>query len=68
MSERGITEFLNDILEAIKRIQDYTFGMDYLAFLDDLKTRGTGAGACKSANSGKKGNTKKWICAESSNN
>lgn len=39
MSERGITETLSDILEAIKRIQDYISDMDYQAFLRDLKTR-----------------------------
>lgn len=39
MSERGITEHLSDILEAIKRIQDYISGMDYQTFLKDLKTR-----------------------------
>lgn len=39
MSERGITETLSDILEAIRRIQDYISDMDYHAFLRDLKTR-----------------------------
>jgi uncharacterized protein with HEPN domain len=39
MSERGITEYLSDILEAIKRIQDYISGMDYQTLLKDLKTR-----------------------------
>lgn len=39
MSERGTKEFLSDVLEAIKRIQDYTSGMDYQSFLADLKTR-----------------------------
>jgi len=39
MSERGITESLADIIEAIKRIRDYTGDMDYYSFLDDLKTR-----------------------------
>ena len=39
MSERGDTEFLKDIEEAIKRIIDYTYGMEYDDFLDDLKTQ-----------------------------
>jgi len=39
MSERGIAESLSDILEAIKRIQDYISGMNYQTFLNDLKTR-----------------------------
>ena len=39
MSERGNVEFLSDALEAIKRINDYISGMDYKAFLEDLKTR-----------------------------
>ena len=39
MSERGIAESLSDILEAIKRAQDYISGMDYQTFLKDLKTR-----------------------------
>lgn len=39
MSERGLFEYLSDILEAVNRIQDYTIGMDYDVFLDDLKTR-----------------------------
>jgi len=39
MSERGITESLSDILEAINRIGLYIGEMDYYSFLDDLKTR-----------------------------
>jgi uncharacterized protein with HEPN domain len=39
MSERGIAESLSDIIEAIKRIQDYISGMNYQTFLKDLKTR-----------------------------
>lgn len=39
MSERGIFESLSDILEAIRRIQDYILDMDYKTFLDDMKTR-----------------------------
>jgi uncharacterized protein with HEPN domain len=39
MSERGFIESLSDILEAIKRIRIFTSGMDYEAFMDDIKTR-----------------------------
>jgi len=39
MSERGNIEYISDILEAAKRIQDYISGMDYQTFLADLKTR-----------------------------
>lgn len=39
MSKRRNNEILSDILEAIRRIHDYTSGMDYQNFLKDLKTR-----------------------------
>ena len=39
MSNREITLLLNDMLEAIKNIQEYTQGMSYDSFLADKKTR-----------------------------
>lgn len=39
MSERGDIEFLKDISEAIKRIDDYTKNMGYEDFLEDIKTQ-----------------------------
>ncbi|MFQ5614135.1 MAG: DUF86 domain-containing protein [Anaerolineae bacterium] len=39
MSERTDRDFLNDIQEAIRRIAEYTAGMSYQAFLEDVKTQ-----------------------------
>jgi len=39
MSERMDRDFLSDIREAIRRIEDYTEGMTYEAFLTDTKTQ-----------------------------
>ncbi|MDI6783486.1 MAG: DUF86 domain-containing protein [bacterium] len=39
MSKRGDKEFLLDIKEAIERIRDYTTGLSYQAFLQDIKTQ-----------------------------
>jgi len=39
MSERMDRDFLSDIWEAIRRIEDYTEGMTYEAFLTDTKTQ-----------------------------
>ncbi len=39
MSERTDREFLSDIQEAIRRIGEYTAGMTYEAFLEDMKTQ-----------------------------
>lgn len=39
MSKRGNIEFLNDIKEAIKRIEIYIEKMDYGRFLKDIKTQ-----------------------------
>ena len=39
MSERGNTELLSDIKEAIKRIALYIGKMDYERFLQDIKTQ-----------------------------
>ena len=39
MSERGDRGSLEDILEAIKRIEMFTKGMDQEDLLDDLKTQ-----------------------------
>ncbi len=39
MSKRGNSEFLNDIYEAIQRIELYTKGIDYENFLKDIKTQ-----------------------------
>jgi len=39
MSERKDSEFVEDIREAIRRISVYTAGMDYDAFLADIKTQ-----------------------------
>jgi len=39
MSERTDREFLSDIQEAIRRIGEYTAGMTYQAFLEDMKTQ-----------------------------
>lgn len=38
MSERGIKLYLEDILEAIKKIEDFTHGMSLGSFKQDLKT------------------------------
>ncbi len=38
MSERDQKLFLEDILEAIERIEEYTDSMDYENFLEDRKT------------------------------
>lgn len=38
MSERGITLYLEDILEAIKKIEDFTAGMTPEKFKQDAKT------------------------------
>ncbi len=39
MSKRGDIEFLNDINEAIRRVELYTQGVDYKNFLEDIKTQ-----------------------------
>ena len=39
MSERADTEFVSDIREAIKRIVIYVAGIDYAAFVADIKTQ-----------------------------
>lgn len=39
MSNRADTELLNDIREAIQRIQSYLGDISYEAFLDDTKTQ-----------------------------
>lgn len=39
MSKRTDREFLSDILEAIRRVQAYTAGMAFEAFLRDTKTQ-----------------------------
>lgn len=39
MSKRTDRAFLSDIVEAIRRIQTYTKGMDFNAFLSDTKTQ-----------------------------
>lgn len=39
MSKRTDWEFLSDILEAIRRVQAYTAGMTFDAFLCDTKTQ-----------------------------
>jgi uncharacterized protein with HEPN domain len=39
MSSRGDADFLTDIKESIHRINMYTKGMDYEAFLEDIKTQ-----------------------------
>lgn len=39
MSERGDREFLNDIREAMVRIESYIAGMNYEDFLNDIKTQ-----------------------------
>ena len=39
MSKRGDIEFLNDIDEAIRRIEFYRQGTDYENFLEDIKTQ-----------------------------
>ncbi len=39
MSKRGDIEFLNDIDEAIRRIEFYTQDTDYENFLEDIKTQ-----------------------------
>ncbi len=39
MSKRGDIEFLNDIKEAIKRIEAYTKNTDYEIFFKDFKTQ-----------------------------
>jgi uncharacterized protein with HEPN domain len=36
---RDVRLFLDDILESIKKIRDYTIGMDYDAFIKDPKTQ-----------------------------
>jgi len=38
MPERSIKLFLNDILEAIRKIKTYTQGMNYEEFIEDEKT------------------------------
>lgn len=39
MSKRGNIEFLSDIKEAIKRIEDYIETINYETFLQDIKTQ-----------------------------
>ncbi|MFH1259930.1 MAG: DUF86 domain-containing protein [Elusimicrobiota bacterium] len=39
MSKRGSLEFLNDVHEAIKRIETYVEKIDYEKFLLDIKTQ-----------------------------
>ncbi len=39
MHKRGNTEFLKDIQEAIKRIENYIEKLDYKKFLNDTKTQ-----------------------------
>lgn len=39
MSKRGNIEFLSDIKEAIKRIEDYIENINYETFLQDIKTQ-----------------------------
>ena len=36
---RDVRLFLDDILESLKKIRDYTIGMDYDAFIKDPKTQ-----------------------------
>ena len=38
MSERDLCLFLNDMLEAISRIEEYTEGYDFEDFINDRKT------------------------------
>ena len=38
MSERGITLYFDDILESIKKIEDFTRGMSPESFKQDIKT------------------------------
>jgi|SRR3989338_5311815 len=39
MSKRGDLEFLSDIKEAIKRVENYTKGISYNSFLKNTKTQ-----------------------------
>jgi len=39
MSERGDTDFLSDIQEAIRRIETYMVGLTDTAFMADFKTQ-----------------------------
>jgi uncharacterized protein with HEPN domain len=39
MSERGVPELIEDIIEAVKRIHEYAGNMDYAGFLKDKKTQ-----------------------------
>ena len=39
MSKRGNVEFLNDVQEAIRRIELYTQDIDYEDFLEDIKAQ-----------------------------
>lgn len=39
MSERGDLQWVADIVEAVRRIRDYTKGISYRRFLDDTKTQ-----------------------------
>ena len=39
MSRRGDSELLQDILESIKRIKNYTATIDYNTFKQDIKTQ-----------------------------
>jgi uncharacterized protein with HEPN domain len=36
---RDVRLFIDDILDAVAKIQDYTIGMDYDAFIKDPKTQ-----------------------------
>ena len=39
MSKRGDLDWLQDIIEAVTRIREYTVGMTFPVFLEDLKTQ-----------------------------
>jgi uncharacterized protein with HEPN domain len=39
MSERGDSEWISDMQEAIRRVEEYAKGMTYRDFLDDTKTQ-----------------------------
>jgi uncharacterized protein with HEPN domain len=36
---RDVRLFIDDILESVKKIRDYTIGMEYDAFIKDPKTQ-----------------------------
>jgi len=39
MSDRGIRELLEDMIEALKRIENYASGINYRSFTKDTKTQ-----------------------------